>query len=81
MLPLKAKLLTIFLVCCILKPFAQTSCVPVYVNQYASKGHMEPYMMKALADGSFLIAGRGTANGQGPYDGMVMHVTATGTII
>jgi predicted permease len=43
------------------------------VNQYASKGHMEPYTMKALADGSFLIAGRGTANGQGPYDGMVMH--------
>ena len=81
MLPLKAKLLTILLVCCMLKPFAQTTCVPVYVNQYASSGHMEPYTMKALADGSFIIAGRGTANGQGPYDGMVMHTTATGTII
>ena len=53
----------------------------MYVNEYASNGHMEPYTMKALADGSFLIAGRGTANGLGPYDGMVMHVTATGTII
>ena len=42
---------------------------------------MEPYTMKALGDGSFLIAGRGTASGTGPYDGMVMHVTATGTII
>lgn len=64
-----------------LKPFAQTTCVPVYVNEYASTGHMEPYTIKALADGSFIIAGRGTANGAGPYDGMVMHTTATGTII
>ena len=81
MLPLKAKLLATLLVCCMLKPFAQTSCVPVYANQYVSSGHMEPYTIKALADGSFLIAGRGTANGQGPYDGMVMRVTGTGTII
>ncbi len=81
MLPLKAKLLTVLLVCYFLKPFAQTSCVPVYVNEYASNGHMEPYTMKALADGTFLIAGRGTANGAGPYDGMVMHASATGTIL
>src|ERR1700750_1283544 len=81
MLPLKAKLLTMLVVCCALKPLAQTTCVPVYVNKYASTGHMEPYTTKALADSSCLIAGRGTTNGTGPYDGMVMHVSATGTII
>jgi gliding motility-associated-like protein len=81
MLPLKAKLLTILLVCCFLKPFAQTSCVPVYVNEYASNGHMEPYTMKALTDGTFIIAGRGTASGMGPFDGMVMHVSAKGAIL
>src|SRR6266700_562893 len=81
MLPLKAKLLTILLVCCALKSFTQTSCAPVYVNQYSSNGHMEPYTMKVLADSTFIIAGRGTANGTGSYDGMVRHVSATGTVI
>ena len=81
MVPPKPFLFLGLILFCCKRPEAQVTCVPVYVNEYSSSGQLEPYTLKPLPDGTFLIAGRGTANGTGPYDGMVMQVSSTGTIL
>src|SRR6478735_7032267 len=66
--------------CTLILP-AQTTCIPVYIKEYLGKGHTEPYDIKYLADGTSLVAGRGTISPSGDYDGFVSKISSNGTII
>lgn len=60
---------------------AQVVCTPVYVNEYlgAGGGALQPHALKALADGTILIAGRAAAPNSTTYDGFVSRHAADGT--
>jgi len=61
---------------------AQVSCVPAYVHEYIGQGNLESQAIKALPDGNFLVAGRGTPNTTSTdYDGLVMETSGTGTVL
>src|ERR1041385_6282722 len=60
---------------------AQVSCVPIYMKEYKGAGDIMPNAIKSLADGTFIIAGKGTLNTTSTYDGMVERVSSTGVVI
>jgi gliding motility-associated-like protein len=59
----------------------QVVCTPVYINEYkgVGGGPVQPHAVKALADGTMLVAGRASTNGAATYDGFVSRHAADGT--
>jgi len=67
--------------CVSLRSHSQVTCTPVFINEYAGQGWgtLQPHAMKALADGTVLIAGRATASLSNQYDGYISRHNADGT--
>ncbi|MFT3704959.1 MAG: gliding motility-associated C-terminal domain-containing protein [Agriterribacter sp.] len=60
---------------------AQVTCTPVFIKQYDnSTSNIEPYAIKYLSDGSYVVAGKGSAQLNTNYDGMVMKLADNGQV-
>jgi gliding motility-associated-like protein len=59
----------------------QVSCTPVFINEFRGVGGspVEVHAVKALADGSTLVAGRAAATGASTFDGYIARHNADGT--
>ncbi|MBE7174584.1 MAG: PQQ-like beta-propeller repeat protein, partial [Williamsia sp.] len=60
---------------------AQTTCLPAFIKEYGGKGQVQPKSITSLPDGNLIVAGRGTKDANSSYDGLVMKLSNTGTII
>jgi gliding motility-associated-like protein len=77
--PILAFLLVIFSLTSRLN--AQVVCTPVFINEYKASdgGPLQPHALKALTDGTILVAGRAAANGATTYHGFISRHAADGT--
>ena len=61
--------------------YSQINCVPVFTAEYKSSGGIEPYDIKELSDGNFIVAGRGKTLPNTLYHGMVTKINTTGDVL
>jgi gliding motility-associated-like protein len=63
------------------RSMAQVSCTAVFVNEYRGTGGgpLQPHAVKALPDGTLLVAGRAALVTSSTYDGFVSKHAADGT--
>jgi gliding motility-associated-like protein len=65
------------------RSMAQVSCTAVFVNEYRGTGGgpLQPHAVKALPDGTLLVAGRASLVTSSTYDGFISKHAADGTPI
>lgn len=69
------------LICFTFRVKAQVSCTPVFIREYKGSGYapVQAHAVKALADGTMLVAGRTASAGAATYDGFISKHAADGT--
>lgn len=58
---------------------AQVTCTSVFSNDYKAYSNILPSVVKALSDGTILVAGKGLAGTSSNYDGFVARLNPDGT--
>lgn len=61
--------------------YSQINCVPVFITEYNSVGHLQPQDIKQLDDANYLLAGKGSVSAAATTHGMLVKVSGTGDVL